>query len=134
MEEANLLNQYFSALRFSVLDENGEVLPVNSIREWAHFMESPQRDIQLDQVGDYRVSTVFLGLNHQFSADPKAPSLWFETMVFGPAEEREIFGKKHLIPTGLWQQRSTTLAQAKQAHQTGRLWLAEYLAAQEQPT
>ena len=46
----------------------------------AWFADIPNRIIARDQVGDYRVSTVCLGLNHNFgeSGDP----LVFETMIF----------------------------------------------------
>ena len=37
--------------------------------------------IGLDVVGDSRVSTVWLGLNHEFR--PGRPPLIFETMIFG---------------------------------------------------
>jgi len=40
-------------------------------------------------IGDYLISTVFLGLDHQFEDD--GPPLLFETMVFGngPLDERQ---------------------------------------------
>jgi hypothetical protein len=37
--------------------------------------------VGLDQVGDAKVSTVWLGLNHEFM--PGRPPLIFETMIFG---------------------------------------------------
>jgi hypothetical protein len=37
--------------------------------------------IGLDMVGDSKMSTVWLGLNHEFS--PHRPPLIFETMIFG---------------------------------------------------
>jgi hypothetical protein len=37
--------------------------------------------IGLDEVGDARVSTVWLGLNHEYM--PRCPPLIFETMIFG---------------------------------------------------
>jgi hypothetical protein len=42
-------------------------------------MEGP-RHVGKDEVGEVRVSTVFLGLDHSFSG---GPPLLFETMVFG---------------------------------------------------
>jgi hypothetical protein len=110
--------------RYAVLNESGEVVPAATLMEWAIFMEGPQRAITLDKFGDYRVSTVFLGLNHQFM--PQAPPLWFETMVFGPGEEREIYAKKVKIHPNLWKKRCSTRTEALGQHQEGIAWLKIY--------
>lgn len=55
-------------------------VPCNDLMEWAKSMESANRIVAKDTVGDVRVSTVFLGLDHSFGG----PSpLLFETMIFG---------------------------------------------------
>jgi hypothetical protein len=72
-------------------------------------------------LGDYFVSTVFLGLNHQRSLD--GPPLWFETMVFGPEHEKMIFGEIRPGRDSLWCQRCTTVAQAKEMRREGCAWL-----------
>lgn len=46
---------------------------------WALWFETADRRVAETACGAYRVSTVFLGLNHQFG---KGPPLLFETMVF----------------------------------------------------
>ena len=49
--------------------------------EWAKVFENPaQKRVAEDTVNGYWVSTVWLGLNHQW--DPNGPPLIFETMVF----------------------------------------------------
>lgn len=58
-----------------------EVVPVN-LETWARSMEGADCRVALDEIGDKRVSTVFLGLNHQYG---DGPPLLFETMVF-PAD------------------------------------------------
>lgn len=50
--------------------------------EWAEYFENPHnRRVREDFVGSTRISTIFLGLNHQWL--PNKPPLIFETMVFG---------------------------------------------------
>ena len=51
---------------------------------WARWFESnrEQKRVALDQIGESKVSTVFLGLDHS-SGD--GPPLLFETMTFGGA-------------------------------------------------
>lgn len=47
---------------------------------WAEWFEKADRRVAETTVGDARVSTVFIGLDHQFG---DGPPLIFETMVFG---------------------------------------------------
>jgi hypothetical protein len=64
-----------------ILDEKGEPVPCASLMEWAKWIEGGgSRRVAEDFVGDVRVSTVFLGLDHSFVDGP--PVLW-ETMIFG---------------------------------------------------
>ena len=64
-----------------VLDEQGEAVPCNDLMEWARWFENAEgRRVANDHVGDVRVSTVFLGLDHSFGG--AVPILW-ETMIFG---------------------------------------------------
>lgn len=109
----------------AVLSESGEVMLV-SLFEWAFWLEKGggQRVIKQDYVAKHKVSTVFVGLD--LGWNPKRP-LWFETMVFGPEEETDFFGKKMMMRPSLWTQKCTTLAQAKEQHKEGRKWLAGYL-------
>ena len=50
-----------------------------SQEEWANLFENNTRKVARDEDDTYVVSTVFLGLNHNFSDGP--PHI-FETMVF----------------------------------------------------
>ena len=47
---------------------------------WAKWLETADRHVAKDEIGDVRISTVFLGLNHQWG---DGPPLLFETLVFG---------------------------------------------------
>lgn len=69
-----------------ILDGHTAV-PCDSPQYWAWF-ESADRRVALDLIGPYRVSTVFLGIDHNFS-DTGEPLL-FETMVFGGESEEQI--------------------------------------------
>jgi hypothetical protein len=63
-----------------ILDGHTPV-PTNDLMEWARFFEnSDARRVAETHVGDVRVSTVFLGLDHRFT---NGEPLIFETMIFG---------------------------------------------------
>lgn len=59
-----------------------EVVPVEDVLEWGAWFENSheRRRVAEDFVGSVRVSTVFIGLDHQWG---DGPPLLFETMVFG---------------------------------------------------
>lgn len=50
------------------------------VMTWARAFESSNRIVAKTTVGEARVSTVFLGLDHGFG---HGPPLLFETMIFG---------------------------------------------------
>lgn len=58
-------------------------VPCSSLMEWAIWLEGagPDRIVRQQMVGPLRVSTVFLGLDHNFAAE--GDPLLFETMIFG---------------------------------------------------
>lgn len=65
---------------YYILDGH-EPKPVNDVIEWAEKGFGPNRQVGDTDVGDVRVSTVFLGLDHDTLG--KGPPILFETMVFG---------------------------------------------------
>lgn len=67
--------------------EGHETKPA-SLMEWAMWLEANnlKRHVKDERVGDVRVSTVFLGLDHRWGDGP--PQL-FETMVFGGPLDQE---------------------------------------------
>lgn len=70
-----------------ILDKNGEPILCNDLIEWArHFEKSSERIVKQEHIGDSKISTVFLGLDHAFSKG--SPVLW-ETMVFGGKLDQE---------------------------------------------
>ena len=59
---------------------DGEPVPVADAREWGRWFATADRRIACNFVGQFFVSTVFLGLNHRFSGLGRP--LLYETMVF----------------------------------------------------
>lgn len=66
-----------------VLDADRRVAPEPDLRAWSDFMQVPdRRRVGDDEIEEWRVSTVFLGVDHSF--DAAGGPVLFETMVFGP--------------------------------------------------
>lgn len=59
--------------------KNGKPVRANFLT-WAKWFEGKERIIKQEMVGRYFVSTVFLGIDHNFGTEG-APILW-ETMAF----------------------------------------------------
>jgi hypothetical protein len=61
---------------------DGEPQACDDLMTWGQWFEThrTERILQQDHIGDVKVSTVFLGLDHSFGEGP--PLLW-ETMIFG---------------------------------------------------
>ena len=57
-------------------------VPCEDLLEWGEWMQHADRDRQvaLTVVGEHRICTVFLGLDHRFMG--KGPPILFETMIF----------------------------------------------------
>lgn len=77
---------------YAILDEFGDPIVVEYsvlCREW----EGMDRTIAKTQLGGILVSTVFLGINHNFSFeiydDTLTEPLWYETMIFGGDHDQE---------------------------------------------
>lgn len=72
-----------------ILDERGKPVPEEDLAKWASwFGKSPDRVVKQEMVGESRVSTVFLGIDHSFNPLAQEPVLW-ETMVFGGELDQE---------------------------------------------
>lgn len=62
--------------------QDGEPVPVDNIIVWAEWFEDfDRRRIALDEDGDVRVSTVFIGIDTNFMFG--GSRLLYETMIFG---------------------------------------------------
>jgi hypothetical protein len=65
-----------------------EIVPCSDVLSWADWYERADRKVACAHFRDgSRVSTVFLGLDHNFTG--KGPPILFETKVFGGALDDE---------------------------------------------
>ena len=69
-----------------ILDDAGNVVPCD-LMTWARWFENVEnRRVAFDEVGDYQVSTIFLGLDHSFDYGPQDPLTWkpvlWESIIF----------------------------------------------------
>lgn len=81
--------------------EGHKPVPAPSLREWGTWMnDGERRRVGWDVLGDVKVSTVFLGLDHSFG---EGPPLLFETMIFGGKHDE-------------YQERYSTWEQAEAGH------------------
>lgn len=69
---------------------DGRTLVPCDLMTWARSFEKTNRVVAQTTVGESKISTVFLGLDHSFG---DGPPLLFETMVFGGpmADEMERY-------------------------------------------
>lgn len=98
-----------------ILNDQKVAIPVN-FGEWAIWFEKAGQDriVKQEVVGEWFVSTVFLGIDHSFGLSP-ARKL-FETMVF--VNERTVksnFSKKK-YRADQYQERYSTWPQAEKGH------------------
>ena len=63
-----------------ILDERGEPMVEPDLMKWAIWFEQETRIVKQEWVDNVWVSTVFLGLDHNFSR--KGPPVLWETMTF----------------------------------------------------
>lgn len=54
--------------------------------KWGEWFETANRQVEVNIIDDVTLSTVFLGLDHSWSA---GPPVLFETMIFGGERDQE---------------------------------------------
>lgn len=75
-EEMNKIKPKYAILK------DKKAVPAKDVYEWGlAFDDTESRRVASTTISTMHVSTVFLGINHNF--DPSGPPFWFETMVFG---------------------------------------------------
>lgn len=70
--EGRLLRPYYKL--------EGKIPVPATLDDWSQMIERRQHVLWHDEVGDWLVSTVFLGIDHNFSCS--GPPVLFETMIF----------------------------------------------------
>lgn len=79
---------------YFMLTPEGAVVATDSLAEWVcHFEDPTTRKVAFDTVKDYEVSTVFLGIDHNFT--PHGPPLLFETMVFPRGSMSDLYCRRY---------------------------------------
>jgi hypothetical protein len=66
---------------------NGHEPVAADLMTWAQWFEKADRRVAFNKIGDTDVSTVFLGIDHNFYG--RGAPLLFETMVFGGPLDQE---------------------------------------------
>lgn len=79
------MTSIFSRAGMYVLDGTTPV-PEPDLNKWGDWLETANRVVQQDDVGDAWVSTVFLGVDHGWY---DGPPVLFETMIFGGPRDQE---------------------------------------------
>ncbi len=65
-----------------ILDADRRAVQVESLLQWAEWLEKANRHVGIATIRGVRISTIFLALDYSFSGGDAQPVLW-ETMVFG---------------------------------------------------
>jgi hypothetical protein len=104
----------------------GQTVTPCSREEWAEMFNDPaRRRVLLTRIGPFEVSTVFLGLDHNFSQ--QGPPLLFETMTFLTGTRKDYDGNDC---DGRW----STWAEAEEAHRRAvRFIQQEFCGSHEEP-
>jgi hypothetical protein len=74
-------------VKFYILDAEGHPQPVPDVEAWAMWRAEHDTRIALTTVGNITISTVFLGIDHNWSNH--GPAVLFETMVFGGEHDQK---------------------------------------------
>jgi hypothetical protein len=88
-----------------------------SMEEWAGSGAAMPFRVEQTEVGPMFVSTVFLGLDHNWSMEPDAPAILFETMIFGAdADMTPPTNLRELLLGSDYQRRYATWDEAEKGH------------------
>jgi hypothetical protein len=98
-----------------ILDAEHNVVPAELI-EWAKWLKDSDRVVKQEDIGPYWISTVFLGLDHNYLIE--GPPLVFETMIRNERENSWLD----------YQTRCATWAEAEAMHQEALAYVRELLS------
>ena len=99
---------------FYILDDDHNPVAIEDIHEWGRWRQDREKSIVAQTiVGDKRISTVFLGVDHGFGFLKGARPILFETMIFPEPED----------PSECGQERYCTWAEAEEGH---RRWVEHW--------
>ena len=92
---------------YYILDENLEPVACDDSLVWGEWFESADRHLAKTTIEGIDVSTVFLGLNHDFLGE--GPPILWETMIFGKKEGTPLFDD--------YQERYASFDEARAGHE-----------------
>jgi hypothetical protein len=94
-------------------------MPCMDLMTWALAMQESERQIAFTEIDEeLHVSTIFLGLDVQYSLDPDAPPILFESVAFGERTTIEYPDGRFIeVRETLEQRRYSTYAEAQQGHE-----------------
>jgi len=107
-----------SVSEFYYILKGKKVVECRDLLEWGKWFKTADRIVKQETLNNgLFVSTVFLGLNHNFLN--KGKPLLFETMVFASRKEKTKFGIKKKVKIGdeLDQDRYHTWKESEVGHQ-----------------
>lgn len=94
------------------IDENHNIQKCTA-EEWSKNYEFRDRHVDWDEIEDHKVSTVWLGLDHNYSGE--GDPLLFETMIFNP-QGNDIYCRRY-----------STWEEAEDGHQIALMHLQFHL-------
>jgi hypothetical protein len=87
---------------YFILDADKTPVHTDDVLVWGRYFESADRIVAKTEIGEAQISTVFLGLDHNWG---EGPPLLFETMIFGGSHDE-------------YQERCSTWEEAEAMHET----------------
>lgn len=72
--------------KFWILNEKKKMIKA-SLEEWGRWFELDERIVAQEYIGEYFISTVFLGIDHGLNFSEEARPVVFESLVFGSERE-----------------------------------------------
>jgi hypothetical protein len=109
---------------------NRKPVPASTL-EWSVWFERIEnRRVAFTVIEDLHVSTVFLGLDHNFGG--AGPPILFETMIFDEPHEGRIFGRSKLVREEIGMERTCTWDEAVAAHERACEKLRKWITASKE--
>lgn len=88
------------------------------LMEWEEQFETMDRDVQKDKIEGHRVSTVWLGLDHNYYG---GKPMLFETMIFADEERGRV----------IYCYRYSTWQEAEEGHKVAIEWLKDKIKSED---
>jgi hypothetical protein len=89
-------------MKYYKLTKEKEVVECDLHEMGRQYENNEERIVSQNQVGNFWVSTVFLGMDHNFKED--GPPLVFETIVFPYEDGKVAFNEKYMERCCTWQE------------------------------